>query len=146
MAPARLTPFTAEHLDRMNVKANARAVAGRPEMKTALARLASMNLGFTILSSDGGTVLGVMGAVPTLPGICEVFIVASEDQAKHPISFAKCVRKELYTLKEKYRRIQAVAVNDDFHTRWLSWLGFEAEGLLRSYGLEGEDMVMWSMV
>ncbi len=126
----------------MNVKADAREIA---DMAGVPERLEALNAA-SILSADGKTVLAVMGAVPALPGVCEVFVLASEDQQKHPITFAKCVRKELYTLKHKYRRIQAVAKDDDFHSRWLLWLGFEREGVLKKFGIHGEDMVMWGLV
>lgn len=137
-----LTLFCHEHLLAMRAKASAREVATSPGMGKKLEDLGAKS----ILTSDGKTVLGVMGAVPLLPHVCEVFILASEDQTLHPITFAKAVRKELYTLKGKYRRIQATSQNDDFHSRWLNWLGFNREGVLRCYGLHGEDMVMWGLI
>lgn len=134
--------FCREHLARMNVKADAKEIAALPGVPE---RLEGLNAA-SILSADGKTVLAVMGAVPTLPGVCEVFVLASEDQMRYPITFAKCVRKELCTLKGKYRRIQAVAKDDDFHARWLGWLGFEREGVMKKFGTHGEDMVMWGLV
>lgn len=141
-----LIPFTVEHLECMTVKADAKAVAASAGTREALVKLAGMGMSRTLISDSSGTVLGVFGAVPTVPGVCEVFILASADQKRFPIIFAKSVRKELYTLKGKFRRIQAVSKNDDFHARWLSWLGFEKEGTMRRYGVDGEDMVMWGFV
>lgn len=139
-----LTIFSREHLARMTPKAGdaAEIVSSAPRLAERLEDMGAAS----ILTPDGKTVLGVMGAVPTLPGVCEVFVLASEAQQHHPVTFAKSVRKELYTLKEKYRRIQAVSRDDDFHSRWLSWLGFEREGVLKKYGLHGEDMVMWGLI
>jgi hypothetical protein len=126
----------------MRATASAKAC---PDLGGALARLASSGLSRTIVN-DAGVVLGVLGAVPTMPGVCEVFIVASEDQQRFPLVFVRGVREELYTLRSKYRRIQAISKNDKFHSRWLSWLGFEREGLMKKYGLNGEDMLMWGLV
>ena len=139
-----LSIFSREHLLRMTPKAGdaEELVKTAPHLADRLEEMGAAS----ILTADGKTVLGVMGAVPTLPGVCEVFVLASEAQARHPITFAKAVRKELYTLRAKYRRIQAVSRDDSFHSRWLSWLGFEREGLMRKYGLHGEDMVMWGLV
>lgn len=137
---AFLVPFIPEHFARMDVKADAREAAKHPAMIPALERV-----GHTVLANDGYTVLGVIGAVPTVPGVCEVFILATETQARFPVSFARVIRKELFTLKDKYRRIQSVSKCDEFHYRWLSWLGFSAEGVLKRYGLNGEDMIMWGM-
>ena len=137
-----LVTFVAEHLKAMRVKAGVEAVTNSDGIADRLIAVGAK----TILASDGRTVLGVMGAVNLLPNVAEVFIVASEDQKDHAITFAKCVRKELYTLKPKYRRIQATSICDDFHKRWLSWLGFECEGVLKAYGLNGEDMAIWGLV
>ena len=138
-----LIPFAKKHLASMNPKrGEAEEIACMPGIADRLANMGAK----TVLSASGDIVLGVMGATSILPGVCEVFVLATEDQKRHPLTFAKSVRKELYTLKEKYRRIQAVALNDDFHTRWLSWLGFEREGTLRKFGLHGEDMAMWSLI
>ena len=138
-----LIPFAKKHLASMNPKrGEAEEIACMPGIADRLSNMGAK----TVLSASGDIVLGVMGATSILPGVCEVFVLATEDQKRHPLTFAKSVREELYTLKEKYRRIQAVALNDDFHTRWLSWLGFEKEGTLRKFGLHGEDMAMWSLI
>ena len=137
---AFLIPFKREHLAQMTVKADARDAAANPLMIPALEKV-----GHTLVLNDG-KVLGVIGAVPTIPGVCEVFILASEEQKDHPIPFGRLIKREVFTLKRQYRRIQAVARNDDFHYRWLSWLGFKAEGVLKAYGMNGEDMVMWGLV
>ena len=135
-----IVPFIPEHLKRMNVKADARSAAAHPGMIPALQRM-----GHTVLG-ENGLVLAVIGAVPMVPGVCEVFVLASEEQALYPVAFVKAVKKSLFPLLEKYRRIQTISKNDAFHLRWLTWLGFRAEGVMRKYGLEGEDMVMWGMV
>jgi hypothetical protein len=138
---AFLIPFVPAHLAKMKVKADAHEVADTPGVSETLVRLGAKSL----VAGDG-TVLGVIGVAPTLPGVCEVFILASEDQTRFPISFARCVHKEVSKLCSKYRRIQAVTANDSFHRRWITWLGFSEEGILRKYGLQGQDMVMWSLV
>ena len=137
-----LLPFTREHLALMRVKADVIEVAVSPNIGETLENLGAK----TIFSADGKIVLGVVGAHRLLPNVAEVFVLASEDQKDHAITFAKCVRKELYTLKAKYRRIQATSICDDFHKRWLEWLGFECEGVLKAYGLNGEDMAIWGLV
>lgn len=137
-----LLPFTRKHLALMRVKADATEIAAYPNMGETLESIGAK----TIFSADGKTVLGVVGAHKLLPHVAEVFVLATEDQKDYPVTFAKCVRKELYTLKAKYRRIQATSICDSFHERWLTWLGFEREGVMKSYGLNGEDMTIWGLV
>ncbi len=140
---AFLAPFSYTDLDRMEIKdGDASAVAAFPDVADTLARLGAK----TIFTDDKSAILGVIGCTPTVPGVAEVFVLASKQQTRHPIAFARCVHEELSQLCSKYRRIQAVTDNDEFHRRWITWLGFTEEGILRSYGLRGQDMVMWSLV
>lgn len=134
-----LVRFTADHLARLDVKDDARDAAANPNMVPALEKY-----GHTLLLADGRP-LAVIGAVPLLPGVCEVFVLASKLQTQFPLAFARPVKRLIFTLRKEYRRIQAVSKADEFHYRWLSWLGFRAEGILSKYGLNGEDMIMWGL-
>lgn len=133
--------FKPDHLEYMRVKkGEPEEIAGIPGVSETLCSLGAK----TVLSEDGKP-LGIIGLVPTLPGACEVFIVASEDQMDYPISFARAVRRELLEIKPKYRRIQAVTTHDLTHQRFIEWLGFLKEGTLKKYGLKGNDMIMWGL-
>lgn len=136
---AFLVRFAPDHLSRLDVKDDAKDAAANPNMIPALEKY-----GHTLLLADGRP-LAIIGAVPLLPGVCEVFVLASKLQDQFPVSFARPVRRLIFTLRKEYRRIQAVSKTDNFHYRWLSWLGFRAEGVLKSYGLNGEDMIMWGL-
>jgi hypothetical protein len=136
-----LIPFAPEHLARMETKAGtASIIAARPETADTL-----VSLGAKTICAEDGTVIGIIGFVPLTPGVCEVFVLASKDQSRFPVAFARCVLKEIGNLCAKYRRIQAVTEDNSFHTRWIMWLGFVREGTLKKYGLNGEDMVMWGL-
>lgn len=139
-----LVPFRREHILGLNVKESEADMLGRDDMAAALEWLERTGNGATLFSKDGKT-LGILGAVPTVPGVCEVFVIPSKEQARYPKAFASAVRDRLYSLRPKFRRIQAVAKVDEFHSRWLSWLGFKQEGILKRYGINGEDMSMWSL-
>jgi hypothetical protein len=128
----------------MRMADGVREALAQTGMVDGLLNLAEQGMSRAIV--EGDVVLGIIGAVPTVAGVCEVFVVASEDQRRFPLAFTKAVRQELYQLQNKFRRIQAVSKNDEFHVRWLSWLGFKQEGLMRKYGMNGEDMLMWGLV
>jgi len=133
--------FKPDHLEYMRVqKGEPEEIAGIPGVSLTLC-----SLGAKSIVAEDGTVLGIIGLVPTLPGACEVFILASEDQDAHSIGFARAVRKELLEIKPKYHRIQAVTTDDKTHQRFIEWLGFLKEGTLKKYGLKGNDMVMWGL-
>lgn len=66
---------------------------------------------------------------------------------KYPKSCYKVCRNKLgEIIKEKgYRRIQALVDIDMYGgENFVKHLGFEKEGLLKSYGPDGEDMLMYS--
>jgi hypothetical protein len=139
-----LIPFHAWHVSQMNLEAKAGLVLSRPGAAEALDRLEKSNNAMTLVFGD--KVLGVIGVVPQSDGVGEVFVVATDDQKDHPVSFARSVKKELLALRAKFHRIQAVAVDDDFHARWLSWLGFRREGMTEKYVLTDGLMAMWSLI
>jgi len=141
-----LIPFKIEHLANMDFKESVKSIASVEVLKEAMCKLVGDDTSATMVSEKDGTILGVLGAVNVMPSVCEVFILATKQQGDHPIEFAKSVKKKLYELKTKYRRIQAIASDDKFHTRWLSWLGFEREGVMKKYGVNGENLVMWGLI
>ena len=134
--------FKPDHLEYMRVqKGEPEEIAGIPGVSSTLT-----SIGAKSIIAEDGTILGIIGLVPTLPGACEVFILASEDQDAHSVGFARGVLRELLEIKPKYRRIQAVtSVNNLVHQRFIAWLGFVKEGTLKKYGLKGDDMVMWGL-
>jgi len=140
-----LIPFKVGHIAGIDLEEKAAETVARPEMAAALDWLERTGNGKTIASANGRIMLGVMGLVPLIEGVCEVFVVASKDQKQHPATFARTVKKELLELRPKFRRIQAIAKNDAFHDRWLFWLGFEKEGILKKYDFDGSDMAMWGL-
>ena len=136
-----IVSFSPSHLREMAPTPDAAAVIEMPGVAEALERTGSKTL-----LSPAGEVLGVIGFVPLVPGVCEVFILATHTQRRYPVAFARAVRAELFTLKNKYRRIQSIAKCEQFYFRWLTWLGFKPEGIMSKYGPNGEDMALWALV
>lgn len=141
-----LVPFKREHVAAMHIKDSEAEDMACEGMAASLEWLERTGNGKTLFAPDNKTVLGVMGVVPMTPGVCEVFVIPSKEQARYAKLFASEIKKELWAMRPKFRRIQAVARPEQFYSRWLSWLGFSPEGVLRKYGLDGKDMLMWSIV
>ena len=89
-----------------------------------------------------------MGALELWPGACEVWVIPSTHIKRYSLVFAKLVKKNLKNLEETfgYHRVQVTALNDELHSHWLTFLGFEKEGVLRKYTLKQQDFAMWSRV
>lgn len=140
-----IVPFDPAHIDLIDVREReAVGVFQLPNMKAKLSALATAGECFTFVYS--GIILGVVGWIEFWPGVCEVFVVPSKYIGNYRIIFAKRIKENLIHLEKvlKYHRIQVTAVDDELHNRWLKWLGFTQEGVLRKYGVKGEDFIMWS--
>lgn len=142
-----LTPFDPQHLSKMRLLPSELPVLELVESRKILVELGKIGLCDTILTDDGKKVLGVVAAVPLQNrGECEVFIVQSSDQKKHPVVFAKNVRGSLETIRRRFDRIQAVGEDSPFYTRWFTWLGFRYEGPAgRREEFGDKKMMMWEM-
>lgn len=138
-----LISFEPWHLDVMRMP---------PDVKTtayanlaSLRQLAEAKLAGTIVVDgvEGVVVLGVVGALPRAPGICEVFILATEAQKKYPVEFVKTVCQVLGHAKRRFAKIDALGEDTPFYNRWFGKLGFIREGVTARAGCRG--MLMWSM-
>jgi hypothetical protein len=135
-----LLPYKPWHLDVMKAHSG---VIGEcyPE---ALARLAPLNLAYTIVSGDEKTViLGVAGAAPMIgrEKTAEVFVVAAGARDQYPRVFARSVRHILVHSRTLFSKIEAACPPDDARRRkFLEWLGFKpsfvSEGVMR-WAMEG---------
>lgn len=86
------------------------------------------------------------GIQEIMPKVGEAWMMFSLTGRKY-ISAFKVAKDLLRKSKIKFRRIQATAdpVND-IYKRFLEHLGFIYEGTLRRYGVNGQDMRMYSII
>ena len=100
--------------------------------------LVQPGMAFTAIADQ--TVLGCAGVVPLWPGVGQAWAVFSEELLAHPVTLTRASERALDRIAtaQDMRRIQATV--RDGHgrgARWLSFLGFELEGLLVNYGPGG---------
>lgn len=91
-------------------------------------------------AAAGATVLGCAGVVPLWPGVGQAWAVFSDPLLARPVTLTRATGRALDRIAAAHdmRRIQAT-VRDGHASgaRWLSFLGFELEGLLVNYGPGG---------
>ena len=93
---------------------------------------------------DDDEILAVGGAHIMWPGVAEAWVLVSPSGKQHGRLFARYAKRRFEgMLKENsIRRMQAtIHVTDEPAMRFVEWLGFEREGLMRKYGVEGEDYI-----
>ena len=98
---------------------------------------------------SNGHLIAAGGIFPIWTSTGEAWLIPSDRVSRVKKSFAYSVRHVFGLLVEEnsYRRVQASA-RADYRggQRFLEWLGFEREGLMKSYGPDGADYVMYGKV
>lgn len=93
--------------------------------------------------------LAVVGFCPCFPGTGEFWALISPAVDRCPREFAKKAKSmlETFIVENKLRRVQMlVRAGHDEAFRFAEFLGFEAEGIMRGYGPEGDDYYMMGRV
>lgn len=96
--------------------------------------------GAAFTAVENAAVLGCAGVAPLWPGVGQAWAVLSDAMLARPTSLTRATARALDRIiaAEDLRRVQAT-VRDGHGAggRWLSFLGFELEGLLVNYGPGG---------
>lgn len=93
--------------------------------------------------------VGIMGVTVLRAHIAELWAFLSDDVKKHPVAFHKQCKELLdtYFVELNVPRFQCYVLSDFcVGNRWLQILGFQREGLLRKFGADGKDYIVWSKV
>lgn len=94
-------------------------------------------------------VLAILGLQIFWPGVGEIWGYTSVLIDKYPILFYKTCQKLMKDLvkKNQFRRLQ-VTVNASYNqgTRFVERFGFKPEAMMRKYGPDGEDHVLFGRV
>jgi len=103
--------------------------------------------GVALVAPDG--VVACAGVSMFWEGVGQMWMRVGDLAARYPHALAKrsmsFVRMAESTLE--LRRLQAVVMaENEVARRFICWLGFQAEGLLRGYGPEGGDYIMFARV
>lgn len=92
---------------------------------------------------------GVVGGFPIWGGVASLGALFTPHLLKHPVSAIRVVRKLLDDgMKEHNLHRVEIAVQDNYRAglRYAKALGFEPEGILRKYGPDQTDHVMFGRI
>ena len=104
-------------------------------------------VGYTLMDKD--VILCIGGVHNMWQGVGEAWLVVSEEGFLRPMTIAKYVAGMFEVLESEndFKRIQAsVSMQDDVALRFVQWLGFDEEGVMRKYGLDGSDYARFARV
>ncbi len=144
----KVIPFHPEHINVMDMRQhevdNVMAIKNSQERLIALTQSGVCG---TIIYD--GMILGAMGVFDMWEGVCEVWVLPSNNVPKHGLVFARIIKRYLKNIIElkHYDRIQVTALNDKMHNRFFSWLGFDREtpNGMDNFSITGCNYNMWSI-
>ncbi len=96
--------------------------------------------GYTLL--EDGKIVAMGGVHMLWDKVGEAWVMLGKGAKSKPRTVAKYadLMFDVIVHKNKLNRVQAsIAVNDAKAVRFGKWMGFEMEGLMRSYGPDGSD-------
>lgn len=93
-----------------------------------------------------GRIITCCGFLMLMPGVCELWQIPSIYAQQSPLLFSKAMKLFVEIIAQNFnvRRMQTTAPADELHDRWLEFLGFECDGILRHYSGENQHHKMWS--
>ena len=105
------------------------------------------NMAYSMI--DDGHLVAAAGLYKVWEGVGEAWLLPSSRLLAKPRKAVKAVRSFLDEISERegFRRVQATTHADFIRgRRFLEWLGFENEGVLRGYGPDGSDHIIYSRI
>jgi RimJ/RimL family protein N-acetyltransferase len=101
----------------------------------------------TVTVQKDGVILAITGLIHSRPGVAEIWSITGTPVDSNKTLFAQCSILVVDYWIKKYDLHRLTANTHEDHTqsiRWLEWLGFEREGLMRKYGTLRENFYLYA--
>lgn len=95
-----------------------------------------------------GRIICAYGINPYLEGVADIWLLPSVFvETKEAMRVARGAKEWLEQMREDLalHRMETTCLADELHDRWMTFLGFECEGVKRQY-FGGKDYKMWGRV
>lgn len=101
---------------------------------------------YTIFLND--KILSILTVHKLWDGVGEAFQIPSIYAKEYSTIFARAAKKILnnYIKTLVLHRVQTTTQNDSEHIRWMKFLGFTLEGMLKKYTMNKEDYLQWGKI
>ena len=112
----------------------------------SISQFLSKGIAFTLMNEVDIVACG--GIVKFWNGVGEAWVVTSHKVNLYPLSFAKTVYRKLQEIINRMdlERVQTVVdVEHITSLKWVEWMGFKKEGLMRKY-INGRDFYRYAWI
>lgn len=144
----QLEVLTQDHLRRIQLRADHAAyVRALGKWDAGVAPALVRSGGVALVAPEG--VVACAGVSLFWEGVGQLWMRVSDLSEQYPHALAKRAKTFVGMAESSLnlRRLQAVVLaENEVARRFICWLGFQAEGLLRNYGPEGADYIMFAKV
>jgi hypothetical protein len=136
-----IEPFKAQHILQMQITDKNHVLYRIPHL---LQVYEDLKTSYTYI--EGGKVFACGGVIQLWEGMGEAWFALADEMDLPVFTICKAIKEYLDGLiGAPYKRLQAtVKCSDEKAIRFIEWLGFEREGLLRSYGVDGDDYYIYA--
>jgi hypothetical protein len=133
----RLVPFKKEHIDCMDVREHEKYLIDKE-------LLAIFETGLAFTGVKEGKIISCGGLLVKAFGNADVWQIPSIYVSDVKLSYCKVIKNWLNEQAKELSlsRMETISLDDGLHDRWMSFVGFEKEGVKRRY-INGKDYAMW---
>lgn len=141
----KIVPFEQKHFDEINLRQSDFANFDKDKIKEIVKELSQDNA-FTLLIKDRVILFGGIYSLHKKAG--EAWLVCAEEIKYYPRTSARTVKRHILNMMETLdlSRLQTKNNVNELHNRWVEWVGFQKEGILRKFDELGNDIIMYSIV
>lgn len=148
MTDLKVIPFEPAHVDLMELRG---IELGGPfslgDFRERLACVARDSVQAVTFVYDGRILL-CAGFSCMWPGVLVVWMIPTTRIGAIPFRVARCLRRYVDRIAKDFgaHRLQTTTHADPMHARWMRFLGFSQEGIMRKFTHDKKDMLMFSRV
>jgi len=137
--------FKPDHVDIMDLRPEELMGTSKQEAKKRIVEIALQSAQAVTYTYDG-RIIAVMGFIFVWQGVLQGWIVPTIHVRSVPVSFAKTVKRYIEVIAETFKchRFQTGSFDDEFHSRWMEWLGFEKEGVSKKFTPDKKNYVNYA--
>lgn len=134
----RLVKFKKEHLEVMDIREHERVVLSQ----TNYADILEQDIAVTGIVEGKIVCCGGVGVMHG--GNANIWLIPSIYLQDHAKTVVKGLREWLFGIREDFQlqRMQTICLDDELHDRWMKYLGFKRESVMKNY-YNGESRVMY---
>ena len=145
---ARMIEFSPHHVDVMDLnKPEVEQLLGLRDLMGGLAEIKARSEQSGTLVCDG-RVICCTGFVTMWPGVGDCWTIPSIYMGDYAMTYGRTIRRYIDGIIEmcQYHRAQTACLDDEFHNRWMDFLGFKPEGKLEQYSSQKVNYRMYARI